>query len=548
MASTEIVQDETNVGGRFFARQATGLVREVSWLDAAMYNLIWSSVPLAIAFVLAYGTAFYVGADMGMATLIAFVLALPTAITYAMLSAAVPRSGGDYTWISRTIHPAVGFASNLSFSFWATFFIGLYAVFLGFFGVGPVLRVIAAYTGNLGVLGAADFFFSSSGVLVTGAIVILGSAAVLSFGRGLRGFMRFQRYAFIFWLVGSVLLPILILLFVSPETFRANFDSYAAAIGGPGGAYDGYVAGGQYAAAPFDLGATFLAVTLPYYTLGFIFQSAYFGGEIKRGARNTLLSIPGAQIIAVVLILLSIVVLVPKVGAGLLAGTGFHLVGDDLSGATGFAFAPLYTELAAIASGNIFIGLVITVGMLLLFILFVPQTMILLSRNLFAWSFDRLMPTKFGEVNERTHSPVTAILVIAVVGLISVAIIAFNPELTFIVGLLGLTWTYVAVALAGIVFPYRQRETFEASPHNQRVGGVPLLSIISALSLVGMGTIVWILLNDANSGTSLAVNPERVALGVAVPAVGVVLYFVIRGIQRARGINVDLAYREIPPD
>ncbi len=513
-----------------------------------MYNLIWSSVPLAIAFVLAYGIGFYAGANMLLATVIAFALALPTAVTYAMLSAAVPRSGGDYTWISRTLHPAVGFASNLSFSFWATFFIGLYAVFFGFFGIGPVLRVIAAYTGNVGILGGADFFFSSTGVLVTGAVVIVGSAAVLSFGRGLRGFMRFQRWAFFVWMIGSVLLPIVILLFTSQETFRANFDQYAAAIGGPSGAYAGYVEAGQYADAPFDLGATFLAVTLPYYTLGFIFQSAYFGGEIKRGARNTLLSIPGAQIIAVILIALSVVVLVPKIGAGLLAGTAFHLAGDDLSGATGFTFAPLYTELAAIASGNLVVGLIITIGMLLLFILFVPQTIILLSRNLFAWSFDRLMPTRLGEVSERTHSPVTAILVIAVVGLISVAIVAFNAELTFIVGLLGLSWTYILVAVAGIAFPFRQRDTFEASPYNQRVAGVPVMSIVSALSLLGMGTIAWILLNDVNSGTSLSGHPERVALGVAVPVIGVVLYFIVKGIQKVRGVDVDLAYREIPPD
>jgi len=45
---------------RFFTRQATGLVREVSWVDAAIYNLIWSSVPLSIAFILAFGTAFWV--------------------------------------------------------------------------------------------------------------------------------------------------------------------------------------------------------------------------------------------------------------------------------------------------------------------------------------------------------------------------------------------------------------------------------------------------------------------------------------------------------
>jgi basic amino acid/polyamine antiporter, APA family len=532
---------------RFFTRQATGLVREVSWIDAAIYNLMWSSVPLSIAFILAFGTAFYVGSDLMIATLIAFILALPCAVLYAVLSAAVPRSGGDYTWVSRMLHPSLGFASNLAFSFWATFFIGIYAVYFGFYGIGPVLRVAAVYTGNSDILSVSDFFFSTGGVVITGAILVILSALVLSFGRGLRGFMRFQRWAFVLWVVGSVLLPIVILALVGHDTFKANFDSYAQKLGGGAGAYDAYTAAGQYAGAAMDLGATFLTVTLAYYTLGFIFQSAYFGGEIKQGKRNTLLSIPGAQVIAVLMILAGIAVFLPNAGAGLLAGTGAQLFGTDLS-ATGFTFAPLYTELAAIASGNLILGLIITVGMLLLFIVFVPQTMILLSRNLFAWSFDRLMPDRISEVNERTHSPVNAMLVIVLVSLVSVAIVGTNQDLTFIVGLFGLTITYLFVSLAGIFFPYRQRDTFEASPYNARVGGVPVVSIIGILSLVGMALISYVLLNDQNSGTALDVNPERVALALIVPIIGFVAYFVIRATQKARGVNIDLAYREIPPE
>ena len=365
----------------------------------------------------------------------------------------MPRSGGDYTWVSRMLHPSLGFASNLAFSFWATFFIGIYAVYFGFYGIGPVLRVAAVYTGNSDILSVSDFFFSTGGVVITGAVLVILAALVLSFGRGLRGFMRFQRWAFVLWVVGSVLLPIVILALVGQDTFKANFDSYAQKLGGGAGAYDAYTAAGEYAGAAMDLGATFLTVTLAYYTLGFIFQSAYFGGEIKQGKRNTLLSIPGAQVIAVLMILAAIAVFLPNAGAGLLAGTGAQLFGTDLS-ATGFTFAPLYTELAAVASGNLIVGLIITVGMLLLFIVFVPQTMILLSRNLFAWSFDRLMPDRISEVNERTHSPVNAMLVIVLVSLVSVVIVGTNQDLTFIVGLFGLTITYLFVSLAGIFFPY----------------------------------------------------------------------------------------------
>ena len=163
MSASERADAMPGSSDRFFTRQATGLVREVSWVDAAIYNLIWSSVPLSIAFILAFGPAFYVGGDLAIATVIAFVLALPCAVLYAVLSAAVPRSGGDYTWVSRTLHPSLGFASNVGFSFWATFFIGIYAVYLGFYGIGPVLRVAAVYSDNSSILNASDFFFSSTG-------------------------------------------------------------------------------------------------------------------------------------------------------------------------------------------------------------------------------------------------------------------------------------------------------------------------------------------------------------------------------------------------
>jgi hypothetical protein len=139
-------------------------------------------------------------------------------------------------------------------------------------------------------------------------------------------------------------------------------------------------------------------------------------------------------------------------------------------------------------------------------------------------------------------------IVIVVISLVSVAIVGTNQNLTFIVGLFGLTVTYLFVSIAGIFFPYRQRDTFEASPYNARVAGVPVVSIIGVLSLIGMALISYVLLNDQNSGTALAVNPERVALALIVPIIGFVAYFIIKAIQRTRGVNIDLAYREIPPE
>ena len=44
--SANVAQDQAPGGtDRFFTRQATGLVREVTWVDAAIYNLI--AIPVA---------------------------------------------------------------------------------------------------------------------------------------------------------------------------------------------------------------------------------------------------------------------------------------------------------------------------------------------------------------------------------------------------------------------------------------------------------------------------------------------------------------------
>src|SRR5258708_20768250 len=110
------ISGETGTSG-FFVRNATGLVREVSWLDAAMYNMIWASVPLAIAFLLLFGTAFYVGGNLYLACLAAFLLTVTTGFLYAMLTAIIPRSGGDYTWICPTLSPPRRFLNYLSSTF-----------------------------------------------------------------------------------------------------------------------------------------------------------------------------------------------------------------------------------------------------------------------------------------------------------------------------------------------------------------------------------------------------------------------------------------------
>lgn len=543
-----MTDSQASIGGDsistgFFVRNATGLVREVSWLDAAMYNMIWASVPLAIAFLLLFGTAFYAGGNLYLACLFAFLVTVTTGFLYAMLTAIIPRSGGDYTWISRTMSPPLGFMSNVSWNFWITFFVGLYAAYATAYGLSPLLRLWAARTGSSGLLSAANYLDSRSGTLIVGLVVVILSALLLSFARGLRAFLRIQRWTFVLWFVGAMLIPIIVLLVTSRTTVDSRFDDYVAALGGPQHASALILKNGAAAAAPFSLRQSFLMLTQPFYALAFIFQSVYFGGEIKRAKRTSILSIPGAHLLATILILAATVAFLSGAGHGFLAGLAL-----TSPGAYKFAFIPLYTEVAAVASGNIVVGTIIILGFTSMLVIFVTQTMLQLSRNIFAWSFDHLLPDKVAEVNQRTRAPVTAIAAITGVSVISVIIVSLHPQLTFLVGLVGLCLTYLVVSVAGMVLPYRKPELFEASPYNRRIRGIPVLTIVAAASFVLMAVAVTNLLLDPNSGTNWHLNTDRVVLVAAIFVAALPIFYVIRAVQRRRGINIDLAYTVIPPE
>src|SRR5260370_8195539 len=148
-------------------------------------------------------------------------------------------------------------------------------------------------------------------------------------------------------------------------------------------------------------------MTIAYYVFGNIFQSAYFGGEIKGGRRAHLLSMPGSLLIAVLLMFLLIAAFQTTIGTPFLGALGTI---DPTK--LGLGFTPLYTELAAIASNNIVIGLFIAFVFAVSLIIWVPQTLLIISPCLFTWSFDLLIPEKVPAETDHTHQPTLSLSII----------------------------------------------------------------------------------------------------------------------------------------
>ena len=102
-----------------FVRQATGLVRELSWFDTFIMVFAILNVPLGLSQVSAFatGASAYPSANMPLAFIFSAPAMLTLGMVYALFTAAMPRSGGDYVWASRILHPSIGFGVNFFVSF-----------------------------------------------------------------------------------------------------------------------------------------------------------------------------------------------------------------------------------------------------------------------------------------------------------------------------------------------------------------------------------------------------------------------------------------------
>jgi amino acid transporter len=528
-----------------FTRKATGLVREAKTRDALFYNVMWASVALAFAFYwLFYGFA-YQGSNPYVALLIAAALGIPGAFLYAMLAQVMPRTGGDYVFNSRSLHPSVGFAANFSYCVWLAVIYGVYTTYLATYGFGAFGRMMAGFTGSAGWLDFGDWFSTDAGLFITGTVMLLLSAAVFVIG-GLTLFLRLQVATFALYVLGAFLLPILIALFQSRTGFVANFDDYAANLGtdGAAAALAASAKEAGFASTGFDTEQTLKSVTLFWYIFGFLYSSNYFAGEIRLRKRTHLISIPGAVLVSV----LALLVLLPSY---------LSLTGYDFNGWLGFADpaaygfaagAPAYPEVMAIASGTWILGAIIIIGFSVGLLIWLPQTMLLVSRSMFAWSFDRIMPERLSYVDPRTRSPVIAIAIVTALAIGSTAIYAFTDWFSTLSVLLGLSLTLLVTAIGGIVLPYRQRAMVENSPYGGRVLGIPVITLVGVLALIGFSCGIGVILWDPGSGASLSENPGKLWLALGVYVVAFLIYFVSTAVRRRQGIDLSLTYRELPPE
>jgi hypothetical protein len=135
-----------------------------------------------------------------------------------------------------------------------------------------------------------------------------------------------------------------------------------------------------------------------------------------------------------------------------------------------------------------------------------------------------------------------------VLSLASLVLLTTNGNLTTILNaVLGeLVGAYLLVSIAAIAFPFvgKTRQAYRASPANISVVGIPLISIVGAIStvvLVIIGYEFW-----TNDKYGLNTTGAKITT-FAIPAAALIIYAISRYVRLSRNQDISLAFKEIPP-
>lgn len=544
-------------GVGMFTRQATGLTREAGTASTLIYNINFVSIGLMMMFAIQLIPSFYPGGDMIVSYLLALMIVLPTSLAFAMLSAAMPRSGGDYVFVSRILGPRAGMTSSWINTVWWFIYGGVPSAFLARYALGPLFRSLGLMTGNPTLVEIGNWFITPEGTFITGTVLILALYAV--FARGLGVYFKVQNVLFGLALIGLALAAV-VLLTGNGETFTANFNSYWNAETGQADTHqaviDAAIAGG-FAEAPFDLYWTLIPITWIYLELVFCQSSSYIGGEVRQASRIQLWSMPIAAIVSIGVAILVTLMLQNVMGTTFLGAAGWDPYLADAA-VLGLPFAMPFSELVSYLSASPIVALLLGVGFVFWSYTWLPGQMLNASRNLLAYGIDGVLPVRLGSVSERFHTPVFALGVVSVLSIAALFVYSYNPDFTTLVGIVAFIVSFIFVSISAILFPFRKRELWASSPVSWTLGGLPVISLVGVLSLIACLVAEWCYLSDPLSGVGVLTNgffgedgaptKDFVRLVIATGTVvsGWVIYEVSRWYRGRQGIKLEQAFAEIP--
>ena len=541
-----------------FTRNATGLVREVSLWDALIMNTLGMNVAVGSVLLLQQAPAIFPGGNLVLAVIIGTVIMAFTLLwVYSEFAGAMPRSGGDYVFVSRALHPFLGWLLSWSQGIWLIFFwIGFNAWFALISAAPTAMVTIGTVTGSHGWITAASDLTSKYDflgihmqwyVFLFGTVLNVLFALLLIFGG--RVYWRVQKWLFL--LAGLAILLMVILLIARGTSLGASWDSFAAKNGTL--RYGQIISAAQKAGfhganAGFSFSDTILLLPWVFFVVGYAQGSAQIGGEVKRASRSQYFAMVGGVLVNGLVLAIIVLLATHYVGSGWLRSVDYLAATDPAKLGLPGGLPPGVNFLTALMTHNVVLLALLGIGFVIWALMGTPLSELQATRYMLAWGLDRSGPQALGRVNDRVHTPVTAIVFCTVTGELALLALINIAQASLLGALLAQIAAFILVSAAGIAFPYRLKDLWE-SAGGKRLFGIPTVALAGAGGVIALGGLMVMFIFNKSISTQFAVTAHlSVEFMLGVVAAGVLWYFGALIYNRRRGVNMNLAYKEIPPE
>jgi amino acid transporter len=532
-----------------FARKATGLVRGWAVRDAFIYAFFAINLVTLGFFIFSYAV-FIPDGSLMWAVLLSGAYLVLQAVTYASLVAAMPRAGGDYVWISRTLGGGIGFVLAVCgwwFILWH--WVPIYANILNVEVFVPLFAII-------GWDGGVTFFSEDRGLFWASVITALLASVFISLG--IRTYARIQQFCFYGGLLGLAFMFVLLLVNSKTDFISALNTQSQEVLGTGPNAYQGTIDAADAGTASgvgeiSALSGVFLLIPFIVFFNLWSNWGATLYGEVRGASdfRKNIMAMGGALIATTILAVISLLLFAKTFGwdfynaanNGYWGQPALFAYVDDPP----ITFFPYPGLLAAFLIDGAFWQFLLVGLMALWFFGWVGSVFLSSTRVVFATAFDRVLPEAVAKVS-RSGVPYIALALMLIPALPISWFYAFNEDFYSwtLASTAVIAVTFTGSAIAAAVLPWRKPEIYNASPiARYNVAGIPLITVtaVGFLALLVFCLYKWIRddvygINDSGSLIYMGIL-YAIALGI---------YLGSRLLRKRQGIDMAMVHKEIPAE
>jgi basic amino acid/polyamine antiporter, APA family len=532
-----------------FARKATGLVRGWAVRDAFIYAFFAINLVTLGFFIFSYAV-FIPDGSLMWAVLLSGAYLVLQAVTYASLVAAMPRAGGDYVWISRTLGGGIGFVLAVCgwwFILWH--WVPIYANILNVEVFVPLFAII-------GWDGGVTFFSEDRGLFWASVITALLASVFIALG--IRTYARIQQFCFYGGLLGLAFMFVLLLVNSKTDFISALNTQSQEVLGTGPNAYQGTIDAADAGTASgvgeiSALSGVFLLIPFIVFFNLWSNWGATLYGEVRGASdfRKNIMAMGGALIATTILAVISLLLFAKTFGwdfynaanNGYWGQPALFAYVDDPP----ITFFPYPGLLAAFLMDGAFWQFLLVGLMALWFFGWVGSVFLSSTRVVFATAFDRVLPEAVAKVS-RSGVPYIALALMLIPALPISWFYAFNEDFYSwtLASTAVIAVTFTGSAIAAAVLPWRKPEIYNASPiARYKVAGIPLITVtaVGFLALLVFCLYKWIQddvygINDSGSLIYMGIL-YAIALGI---------YLGSRLLRKRQGIDMAMVHKEIPAE